>query len=277
MGGGSSATEEDTDRAMPKATTEPNPGVDELQRTWETLGKDDPLWAVLSHADKRNGRWSVEEFLATGEVEVAHLHELLMKKAGAPAKFLHVLDFGCGVGRLSLAWSKRSAEVTGVDIAQSMVQRAREICAARANLNFVLNPHPDLRLFPDGRFDLACSLICLQHMPWSIASRYVTEFGRVIGNGGWVVFQIPTGESAGTAASRLRRRLVDLLPGFLAASYRRWRHGTSAVFDMHFTPAAEVERVAAGAGLKLLARVPDESAGRGSEGFLFVFRKESFS
>jgi siroheme synthase (precorrin-2 oxidase/ferrochelatase) len=114
-------------------------------------------------------------------------------------------------------------------------------------------------------------------MPWSIASRYVIEFGRVIHNGGWVVFQIPTGESAGTTASRLRRRLVDLLPGSLAATYRRWRHGTSAVFDMHFTPAAEVERVAGEAGLKLLTRVPDESAGRGSEGFLFVFRKESSS
>ncbi len=154
-----------------------------------------------------------------------------------------------------------------------MVGRAREICAARSNLNFVQNPHPDLRDFPDGRFDLVCSVICLQHMPWSIASRYVAEFARVGGNGGWVVFQIPTGESSGTAASRLRRRLVDLLPRSLAATYRRWRHGTSAVFDMHFTAAAEVERVAAESGLKLLARVPDKSAGRGSEGFLFVFRK----
>lgn len=181
--------------AMPRATTETNPGVDELQKTWETLGKDDPLWAVLSHAEKRNGRWSLEEFLATGEVEVARLHDLLKNRAGAPGTFRHVLDFGCGVGRLSRAWSTRSAEVTGVDIAHSMVGRAREICVARSNLNFVQNPHPDLRDFPDGRFDLVCSVICLQHMPWSIASRYVAEFARVGGNGGWVVFQIPTGES----------------------------------------------------------------------------------
>ncbi len=262
---------------MPKATAEPNPVVTELQNTWEILGKDDPLWAVLSHAEKRNGRWSVDEFLATGETEIARIHELLMKQAGAPVAFQQVLDFGCGVGRLSLAWSKRSREVTGVDIAQSMVQRAREICAARGNLRFVQNTHPDLRDFPDGRFDLVCSLICLQHMPWSIASRYVRDFSRVSAVGGLVAFQIPSGPAARASFGVFRRRLVELLPKQLAAAYRRWRHGTAAVFEMHFTPASEVERVAVEAGLKLLFRVADESAGRGSEGLLFVFRKERSS
>src|SRR5687768_12932320 len=44
--------------------------LEHLRRVWQTLGRDDPMWAVLSHADKRGGRWDPEEFLATGEVEV---------------------------------------------------------------------------------------------------------------------------------------------------------------------------------------------------------------
>src|SRR5690606_32423745 len=74
----------------------PNPEsrqLEHLRRVWQTLGRDDPMWAVLSHADKRGGRWDPEEFLATGEVEV-DVQLAALAAAGWPRERGLALDFG---------------------------------------------------------------------------------------------------------------------------------------------------------------------------------------
>jgi cyclopropane fatty-acyl-phospholipid synthase-like methyltransferase len=37
----------------------------------------------------------------------------------------HALDFGCGVGRLLFAWSKKCHHVTGVDVSPSRIAEAK--------------------------------------------------------------------------------------------------------------------------------------------------------
>ena len=242
---------------------------DDLRETWQTLGRDDPLWAILTEPDRRRGRWDLEAFLATGEVDVAR-YDLLLREAGHSGSFASVLDFGCGVGRLSLAWGRRADAVTGVDIAAAMIDRGREIIAAEPNVRLLVNDGVDLRQFPDGTFDLAFSHICLQHMPWLLAAGYIEEFGRVTAPGGFVAFQLP---SRGREGAPTRRRIVDALPAGMRTRYRRWRRGTAAVFDMYYTPPEQVASVAARAGLDLLRQQQDESAGPGTEGYIYVFRK----
>jgi hypothetical protein len=41
-----------------------------MQRDWEWLGENDPLWALCTDPSRSKGRWNVQEFLATGEAEV---------------------------------------------------------------------------------------------------------------------------------------------------------------------------------------------------------------
>ena len=45
----------------------------DLQTTWNSLGSADPLWAVLSHTDKKGRRWDAAEFFATGVREIEAL------------------------------------------------------------------------------------------------------------------------------------------------------------------------------------------------------------
>lgn len=247
-------------------------GLQEAGRVWQTLGAEDPLWAVLSLPDKRGGRWRLEEFLATGEQDVARAHERL-RRAGASERFQSVLDFGCGVGRLVRAWADRADQVTGVDISASMLEHARCILADRPNTRLVHNEAPDLRVLPDASFDLVFSLICLQHLPWPVAAGYLDEFARLCRPGGWVAFQLPArGPDSGRAA-RWRKRLVDALPFGLGSAYRRWRHGSSAVFDVFYTPRPEVEARLRSAGLTGIAAEPDASAGPGTEGWFYLARK----
>ena len=92
----------------------------ELTDNWQAFGEDDPLWAILSHADKRGNRWDLDEFLETGEAEIT---EVLAEATGLVPSlaFGRALDFGCGVGRLTQALARRFATVDGVDIAAAMV------------------------------------------------------------------------------------------------------------------------------------------------------------
>lgn len=247
--------------------------LEELKQTWHSLGRDDPFWAIASHADKQNGKWNLEAFFQTGEDDVHHYHELLMAHAGAPSRFEQVLDFGCGVGRLTRAWGRRAAFVTGVDIASSMIERGRVLLANQTNLRLVLNQQDRLIAFADEQFDLVFSHLCLQHMPWVLAANYLREFARVCRPDGWVAFQLPTRQLRSSWLPTARKRLVDALPFGWGRRYRRWRHGRETVFEMHFTPAAEVEAAARRAGLRLVHLEPDLSAGAGTEGFIYLFRR----
>jgi SAM-dependent methyltransferase len=166
--------------------------LERLSEDWNELAEEDALWAVLAEPGKQGGRWDVEDFLATGEREVAGVLSTA-EGLGLPEGRGKALDFGCGVGRLTRALSAQFEECVGVDISKEMVERARELNADRPNTTFVVNVAPDLSRFEDASFGFVYSSKVLQHMPsGKLASEYVAEFVRVTKPGGLVVFQLWT-------------------------------------------------------------------------------------
>ncbi|MDQ3279952.1 MAG: class I SAM-dependent methyltransferase [Acidobacteriota bacterium] len=72
-----------------------------------------------------------------------------------------VLDLGCGIGRWSRRLERRGARVTGVDVAQSMIDEARRRSAGR-EIDYRV---ADLRTLDLGRtFDLVLTVTVLQHI-----------------------------------------------------------------------------------------------------------------
>jgi ubiquinone/menaquinone biosynthesis C-methylase UbiE len=166
--------------------------IKNLQQDWQELGELDPCYAVLSHADKKFGKWDETAFFATGEDEVARLMERVASFS-LPLARAHALDFGCGLGRLTRALASRFAEVTGVDIAVSMIDGAKKVNAAFPACHFIVNTTPDLALFAENTFDLVYSSIVLQHVSDPEARKaYIREFVRVLKPGGIVAFQLPS-------------------------------------------------------------------------------------
>lgn len=165
--------------------------LDELQRDWSTLGTKDPLWAVLSLPGKRAGSWDIEEFLSTGRADVDET-VCWLDQLALPIRWGRVLDFGCGVGRLSQALASHADEVIGVDIAPPMLDAARRLDRSGGKCRFLLNDTADLSQFPDGHFDLVYSALVLQHLPPAAIDRYLIEFLRVLRPGGVAVVQVPT-------------------------------------------------------------------------------------
>ena len=163
-----------------------------LKHDWEDLAKVDAFWAILSDPSKTHGRWDVADFFLTGEQEI----EMVMsdaQKLGYPRKREVALDFGCGLGRLTRALAKHFGHAYGLDISETMINRARELNESFANCSFVLNTEPNLRGFQSGSFDLTYCNLVLMHLP-SIAliESYLSEFIRTLRVGGLLRFQLPT-------------------------------------------------------------------------------------
>ena len=97
----------------------------------------------------------------------------------------NILDFGCGVGRLTRAWAPYAGSITGIDIAEEMVRLGKELNQDVSNVVLVLNQHADLRGIADSSIELVFSHICLQHMPFNLAAEYIGEFARVVRPGGY--------------------------------------------------------------------------------------------
>ncbi|MGH9222896.1 MAG: class I SAM-dependent methyltransferase [Acidimicrobiales bacterium] len=165
--------------------------LDDVRRTWSRLAEVDPLWAVLSDPGKEGGRWKTDEFFARGEEEIAGVIAQL-DGLGVPVTFGTCLDFGCGVGRLTQALSRRFAEAHGVDIAEPMIEQARRYNRAGDRCHYHVNTDPDLRRFTDATFDFVYSNIVLQHMPPAASTVYMRELVRVLRPGGVAVFQVPS-------------------------------------------------------------------------------------
>lgn len=159
--------------------------IEELRGNWDALGRDQPISAIISSL----GAGDEQAFFQSGRIEVAGVRDLLRDLALTPEP--PVLDFGCGIGRLTQAFGEHFREVTGVDIAASMIERAREMNRFPDRCSYVLNERADLAAFEDGQFGFVYSSIVLQHVAPELTRRYVPELVRVLQPGGILFFQLP--------------------------------------------------------------------------------------
>lgn len=161
-----------------------------LQNKWNKLGQEDPLWAILSDNNKKNGGWKKAEFFKTGENEINNLIEYIHS---FPLKLnsKRALDFGCGVGRLTQQLANYFSEVHGVDISQSLLKLADEYNKNPEKIFYHLNENSDLNSFSDNYFDFIYSNITLQHIKPEFSKKYLEEFLRILNSGGILIFQLP--------------------------------------------------------------------------------------
>jgi ubiquinone/menaquinone biosynthesis C-methylase UbiE len=228
----------------------------ELRENWQSLGTDDPLWAILNDPRAKGGKWSVNEFLQTGQMEIDRVFSWLDEQGLSAINYGRALDFGCGAGRLTQALAKRFDRCSGVDVAASMLEAARKLDPPQ-NCEFVLNERSDLSVFPDKSFDFIYSSIVLQHIPHPFAIAYIAEFCRLLAPNGLLVFQIPVDKQV-----PLTHRLIELKQRIAAKVALRTRlrrlmgHPVprpGARIEMHLIPVETVQERLKQGGVKVVA------------------------
>lgn len=75
------------------------------------------------------------------------------------------LDFGCGVGRLTLALAKEFDAVVGLDISDAMLAEAKRNAAVENVGNASFFPSDDALSAATGTYDFVGTYIVIQHIP----------------------------------------------------------------------------------------------------------------
>lgn len=231
-----------------------------LQKNWNKLGKEDPLFAVLTYKDKRGGKWDEREFFETGKKEVKEVIDYL-KSLKIKLVYGRALDFGCGVGRLTTPLADYFSEIHGADIAPSMITLAKGRNRCPGKCFYHLNDQDNLSLFPNNQFDFVISKITLQHMEPQYAKNYIKEFLRVLRPGGVAVFQIPERPTTPTQNSNsLKQRIKNLIPEPVLAFYRHLTPGSRPLIEMYGITREEIKTLVWESGGEIIAIKEDKSA-----------------
>ena len=251
-------------------------------RDWNKLGKRNPYGAILTGAAGELPQWTVEQLFETGQADADRFIADLARVAPTVGR-RHVLDFGCGVGRVTRALANHFQSVVGVDVASTMISRARLLNREYLNCQFVVTPHAHLHGFGTGTFDVIYSRLVLQHIPPAFVRKYIPELIRVLAPGGVLMFQMPDeiapeAEDAFSEAPVVGDGLKSHLPRVLVRAYRLVKYRfivdesmpTMAMFGMAHDI---VLRLVSDAGGRVLTTESDQSHGPNVPGFEYWVTK----
>jgi SAM-dependent methyltransferase len=141
---------------------------------WERLGRTDPYYAVCNEETFRASRLNDAAraaFFASGEREVGETLRVVrevLRPGFAPRR---ALDFGCGVGRLTIPLGREAARVVGVDVSPAMLDETRRNCDAAGVTNVELCVSDPALSRVTGEVDFLHSYIVFQHVPPRIGLR----------------------------------------------------------------------------------------------------------
>lgn len=144
-------------------------GADDVTRSdavWRELARTDPYWAVLSMPEFRGSKLTPEakdQFFRSGQDHIGHVLRRCTQLNPHFAPKV-ALDFGCGVGRLSLAMLRKGMRVIAVDISATMLALCAENCAAAGFHDLTTIASDDTLSRVTEPVDFISSSITFQHI-----------------------------------------------------------------------------------------------------------------
>jgi 2-polyprenyl-3-methyl-5-hydroxy-6-metoxy-1,4-benzoquinol methylase len=168
--------------------------LDHVTGTWTALGHDKPHWSVLSSEQFLPEK--IEEnrrnFYASGAADAKRIVAALGRHGRSPVSHPRIVEYGCGVGRVTPHLAQVFREVTAIDISTSHIAMAEATTleAGAWNARFQLARAPEFGMH--APFDLWFSYIVLQHNPPPVIAMVLRRAFMMLAPGGIAMFQVPT-------------------------------------------------------------------------------------
>jgi SAM-dependent methyltransferase len=225
---------------------------DRIREAWTHLGTVRPYYSVLSgkrFLPQFIDDSAIDVFYATGVKEAEQIANILKRFQFADPASKTCVEYGCGLGRVTLGLAKYFRQVHGYDISTTHLAAAKQRAADSAivNVDFQLCSVDSDRQQLEP-CDFFYSKIVFQHNPPPIIRELITASLQALRAGGIAIFQVPTyGKGYGfrTDAYLARPRQLDM--------------------EMHCLPQADVFALIAELDCKLLEVREDGSIGRVGE------------
>lgn len=180
---------------------------------WRRWGESDPYFGVLCEQRFRAGEIARhrEDFFRSGPPVVEERLAAAERHFGLLGRE-RALEFGCGVGRLTLPLAAAFNHVTALDIAPAMLAEAQRNAqaAGRDTIRFALSD--DRLSAAEGAYDFVLSSIVFQHIPRRRGLAILARLLDRVAPGGIAAIQLCIGRHD-SLASRARFWAQCHVPG----------------------------------------------------------------
>ncbi len=165
-----------------------------IKAVWSHLGEVEPHFSVVSTPSFKpeNLDQNREAFFRSGKSEAGLLASELSGHGLTVTGYRHVVELGCGVGRVTRYLADMASSVTALDISAPHLKLAGEYLISQNVKHFELRQVTDPASTEIPSCDLFYSRIVLQHNPPPVMLFLVRRFLSALEPGGVAVFQLPT-------------------------------------------------------------------------------------
>jgi ubiquinone/menaquinone biosynthesis C-methylase UbiE len=139
----------------------------DTDKEWEKFGEVDPYFGVLTEDKYRSTNLDMsnkKDFMGSGHEYLGHVLAVIKKHIVPELVIKNALDFGCGVGRVTLPLAKYAVSVTGIDVSAAMLDEAQKNCDEQKITNVRLLKSDDQLSTIKEKFDFIHSFIVFQHI-----------------------------------------------------------------------------------------------------------------
>lgn len=213
--------------------------MSDTDRAWRQWAEADPYFAVLSHPrfSEAAGGEHRDEFFETGRDFVAERLARIEQVFGPLARG-RALDFGCGVGRVTVSLADAFDQVVALDVAEPMLAEARRNSAEIDNIIFALSD--DQLSAASGRYDLVFTVMVLQHIPVRRGLKIIAELLERVAPAGVASLHLCT-DRRDSWGKALHYRALTSLPGLQGLTNKmRGRAFGAPVMEMNPYPLKDV-------------------------------------
>jgi SAM-dependent methyltransferase len=225
---------------------------DRVRKAWSHLGAVRPHYSVLTDKQflpESINEEAVQRFYTSGAAEVLTIQSILKRHAFANPESKTCIEYGCGLGRVTLALAKMFKEVHAYDISANHLELAARRAADARIGNIAFSLCAGEQIIGDLEVcDFFYSRIVFQHNPPPLIFELIAASLNSLGERGIAIFQVPTymeGYSFRIAEYLARPHHLDM--------------------EMHCIPQQEVFSLIAEANCSVLEVREDKNADRPGE------------
>jgi len=187
---------EEMDMDIAASSTDLRLLIDRIRNAWTHLGQVRPHYSVLTnrkYLPESLDAGSIEDFYASGVEEVSAVSAILRRYGKSDLGSQICVEYGCGLGRVTLPLAKTFKSVHAYDISGNHLALAkkRAFDAGINNVEFHLCPAKVVIEKLEG-CDVLYSRIVFQHNPPPIIRELIGAALRSLHADGIAIFQVPT-------------------------------------------------------------------------------------
>jgi 2-polyprenyl-3-methyl-5-hydroxy-6-metoxy-1,4-benzoquinol methylase len=167
-----------------------------IESVWNNYGKKETYWSVLTADNflrKNLSKNNIEAFYESGKATMSQIENTL-RRCGEwdTLSRKNCMEYGCGVGRVTIQLSKEFENVTALDISQGHLELAQQRIDILGIKNIKLQRIVSLNFFEClPKYSFIFTVIVLQHNPPPVIAKIIEYFFQLLENKGIVMFQVP--------------------------------------------------------------------------------------